>query len=132
MLNLHQKNTLLTLSQDYSSLIGVPYDQLDCWGVVREFYRIVFNINLKPYYESIPKTREMAKTIIYDSMVDFFEVKDRMFGDIFLIKMFGVESHIAVYLGNGTMLHTSKHSGCIIERVSKWEKLIVGTYRARK
>ena len=132
MSNLPQKNILQKISPDYSSLIGIPYDQLDCWGIVREFYRIVFNIDLKPYYETIPKTREMAKTIIYDSMADFYEVNDRMFGDIFLIKMFGVESHIAVYLGNGTMLHTSKHSGCIVERVHRWEKLIVGTYRARK
>jgi hypothetical protein len=99
---------------------------------VREFYRIVFNIHLKTYYETIPETREMAKSIIYDSMADFYEVNDRVFGDIFLIKMYGVESHIAVYLGNETMLHTSKHSGCIIERVTRWEKLIVGTYRARK
>jgi cell wall-associated NlpC family hydrolase len=132
MSNLHQSNILLKTSQDYSKLIGIPYETLDCWGIVREFYKIVFNIELRAYYEIVPKTREEAKEIVYNSMADFVEVKDREFGDIFLIKMFGVESHIAVYLGNGTMLHTSKHSGCLIEKVTRWEKLIVGTYRARK
>lgn len=132
MSNLHQKNTLPQTSQDYSKLIGIPYETLDCWGIVREFYKIVFNIELRAYYEIVPETREMAKSIVYNSMADFIEVNDRVFGDIFLIKIFGVESHIAVYLGNGTMLHTSKHSGCIIEKVARWEKLIVGTYRARR
>jgi len=64
-------------------------------------------------------------------MKDFKEVTDRKFGDILLIKLFGVESHIAVYLGNGFILHTSKHSGCLVERVARWEKLIVGTYRVK-
>ena len=116
----------------YSKLIGTPYSTLDCWGVVLEFYRLVFNVELKPYYEQIPETRDIAKRIVYDSMKDFIEVSEREFGDILLIKLFGVESHIAVYLGNGTMLHTSKHSGCLIDKISRWEKLIVGTYRMRQ
>lgn len=117
---------------DFSKLIGTPYEQLDCWGVVREFYKLVFNLELKQYYEEVPETRDMARNIVYASMKDFEEVKGpRQFGDIFLIRLFGIESHIAVYLGNGTMLHTSKHSGCLIEKTVRWERLIVGTYRIK-
>jgi cell wall-associated NlpC family hydrolase len=92
---------------------------------------MVFNVHLKQYYETVPETRDIAKSIVYDSMKDFVEVKERKFGDLLLIKLFGVESHIAVYLGEGVMLHTSKHSGCLIERTSRWEKLIVGVYRVK-
>jgi cell wall-associated NlpC family hydrolase len=120
------------ITQDFSKLIGTPYEQLDCWGIVREFYKLVFNLELKQYYEEVPETRDMAKNIVYASIKDFEEVKDaRRFGDIFLIRLFGIESHIAVYLGNGTMLHTSKHSGCLIEKTARWERLIVGTYRIK-
>ena len=119
------------ITQDYSSLIGRPYSELDCWQLVREFYRIVFNAHLKAYYDNIPETRDIAKSIVYDSMRDFIKVSDRQFGDLFLIKMLGVECHIAVYLGDGLMLHTSISSGAIIERVARWEKMIVGTYRAK-
>jgi len=116
---------------DYSNLIGIPYADKDCWGIVCDFYKIVFNIRLKQYYETVPESRDIAKSIVYDSMKDFVEVKERKFGDLLLIKLFGVESHIAVYLGEGMMLHTSKHSGCLIERTSRWEKLIVGIYRVK-
>jgi cell wall-associated NlpC family hydrolase len=116
----------------YFNLIGTPYERLDCWGIVREFYKLVFNLELKQYYEEVPETRDMAKNIVYASMKDFEEVTGpRQFGDIFLIRLFGIESHIAVYLGNGTMLHTSKHSGCLIEKTARWERLIVGTYRIK-
>lgn len=120
-------------SQAFFKLIGIPYETLDCWGIVRKFYKLVFNLNLKQYYEEVPETRDMAENIVYASMKDFVEVKDkREFGDILLIKLFGVDSHVGVYLGNGTMLHTSKHSGCLIEKISRWERLIVGTYRVKK
>lgn len=125
------KNIAQNCIPDYSKLIGVPYSEKDCWGIVCDFYRIVFNVDLKQYYETVPESRDIAKSIVYDSMEDFVEVKERKFGDLLLIKLFGVESHIAVYLGEGMMLHTSKHSGCLIERTSRWEKLIVGVYRVK-
>lgn len=118
---------------DFSKLIGTPYETLDCWGIVREFYKIVYGLELKQYYGEIPETRDMARNIVYASMKDFEEIKTgKQFGDILLIKLFGIESHIAVYLGNGTMLHTSKHSGCLIEKMTRWEKLVVGIYRVKQ
>lgn len=125
------KNTPPQPSPDFSKLIGVPYEKLDCWGIVVEFYKIVFNKTLKSYYDEVPKSRDIARSLVYSSMKDFEEVTDRKFGDIILIKLYGVESHIAVYLGSGKILHTSEHSGCIIENIARWEKLIVGFYRAK-
>lgn len=117
----------------YSSLIGTPYRVQDCWGVAREFYRLEFGIELKKYYEEVPETRDRARELVYDSMKDFKEVAGpREFGDLLLIKMFGIESHIAVWLGEGLILHTSEKTGCVIERVSRWEKLVVGTYRIKR
>lgn len=117
----------------FISLIGTPYEEKDCWAVVRDFYKLQFDMNLLPYYEEIPEGREDAKDLIYSSMKDFEEVVGpRKMGDIFLIRLYGVESHVAVYLGEEKMLHTSKHTGCIIESISRWSKLIVGTYRVRE
>jgi cell wall-associated NlpC family hydrolase len=118
-------------TQDYSKLLGTPYRDKDCWGIVVEFYKIVFNYDLKSYYDEIPTNRDIAKSLIYSSMGDFVSVdeKDILFGDILLIKLYGVESHIAVYLGEEKMLHSTLHSGCVIERTPKWKHLIVGYYR---
>lgn len=119
-------------SQICSKLVGVPYSVLDCWGLAVEFYKQVFEIDLKRYYDEIPQDRDVTKNLIYTHRGEFEEVKDRKMGDLITIRLFGIESHIAIYLGNNKILHTSKHSGGIIENISKWEKLIVGFYRIKK
>lgn len=118
--------------QDYSRLIGIPYIQSDCWSITREFYRIVFNIDLKHYYDSPPNDLRVANNLIYSSLGDFEKTSFRGFGDIILIKIGGIESHIAVYLGGGKMLHTSKNTGSVIENTTRWEKSITGYYRIKK
>lgn len=132
MSNSHLKNTRLRYTQDFSKLLGTPYAEKDCYGIVVEFYRIVFGIEMKRYYDEIPSDRDNAKALIYSSMGDFKKVEKPEFGDLLLIRLYGIESHIAVYLGEGLMLHSTLHSGCVIERTSRWEKLIVGYYRVDK
>lgn len=117
------------MEKDFSKLIGIPYSELDCWGIVREWYKIVYGIELKHYYQEIPKNRDIANNLIYSSMGDFKKVDSPIYGDIILIKLFGVESHIAVYLGNGKILHTSHNTGCIIDNLSKWQKVVTGYFR---
>lgn len=116
---------------EFSDLIGIPYSEKDCWGIAVEFYSKVFKIQLKNYYEQVPESRDIAKDIVYSSVEDFKEVTVPLFGDLILIKLHGVESHIAIYLGEGRMLHTTIHSGCVIDRLKRWEKLVVGYYRVR-
>lgn len=117
---------------DYSKLIGTPYSEKDCWGIVVEFYKIVYGIELKRYYEEVPTNRDIARNIVYSNLGDFSRVedKDKRFGDIILIKLYGVESHIGVYLEEDLMLHSTLHSGCVVERVTRWRHLISGYYRA--
>lgn len=120
------------MDADYSKLIGVSYSELDCWGVVREWYKIVYGIELKHYYNEIPNNRDITNNLIYSNMGDFKRVISPEFGDIILIKLFGVESHIAVYLGEGKIIHTSKNTGCMVDRLSKWEKVVTGYFRVEK
>jgi cell wall-associated NlpC family hydrolase len=118
----------------YKNLLGTPYSEKNCWDIVVQFYKQVFGITLKNYYDDIPSTRHEVKSIIHTNMPDFSKIedKDKKFGDIILIKLYGVESHIGVYLENDLMLHTTIHSGCVIERIARWRHLIVGYYRAVK
>lgn len=123
-----------SIQDSFKELIGTPYIEKDCWGIVVEFYKIVMGIDLKRYYDDIPSNRDIAKNLIYSNMGDFLKIeeKDAKFGDIILIKLYGVESHISVYLGEGKMLHSTLHSGCVIESISRWKNLIVGYYRVDK
>jgi cell wall-associated NlpC family hydrolase len=113
----------------YSEIVGRPYAELNCWEVAREFYRIEFGIELKhfPLEDSMDK-KEIEK-LIYSNQGDFDKVETPQFGDLILLKISGIESHIAVYLGAGKMLHTMISTGCVIDRVHKWDKTISGFYR---
>lgn len=115
-----------------SKLVGTPYETLDCWGIAKEFYRMAFNVELKAYYDGTPQPRDIAKKLIYTNMGDFEKVETApQVGDLIIIRLFGVESHVAIYLGEGRILHTSKANGCFIDQAAKWSHLIVGYYRVK-
>ena len=117
----------------YSSLIGIPYGEMDCWGVVREFYRMEKGILLESYYDAVPATKFDARDLVRSHIGEFDKVeKPEEYGDILLIRMLGVESHIAVYLGKGKILHTSIATGCIVDKLSKWERMVTGVFRVSK
>lgn len=115
-----------------NALIGTPYEVLDCFGVARNFYSIALSIELKHYYDEVPKTREESNNLIYSSMGDFIKVDNPQLGDLILMKMFGIESHIAVYLGEGKILHTQHVTGCVVADIEKYKKVITGFYRVNK
>lgn len=115
----------------YFELIGIPYSEKDCWGIVVDFYKLEFGIELKNYYDAPPNDIGKANKLIYSSMGDFEKVSDLKIGTILLISFKGIESHIAVYVGEGKILHSYDPVGCVIEPISKWEKLITGYYRIK-
>jgi len=126
------KNTLQPLSQDFSNLIGIPYETLDCWGVAKEFYKIVFRYDLLDYYDHAPNDNEIAKDLIAKSKSDFEEVETPEYGDILLINLQGIPCHIAIYLSPSTILHTVKGSGCLVDRYSRWTKMVRSIHRVKR
>lgn len=117
----------------YKSLIGRPYNKLNCWDIVREFYRLVYGIRLESYVNEVPENRAAINSVITSNMGHVVVEVDGepRFGDLILIKIHGIESHIGVYLEHGKFLHTSTKTGCVIENVDRWERVIVGYYRLK-
>jgi cell wall-associated NlpC family hydrolase len=117
----------------YAALIGRPYSKYNCWQLVREFYKIVYDIRLESYAQEIPEDREGINSLITSNMGHVVLKVDGVpqFGDLMLIKIHGIESHIGVYLGHGKFLHTSIKTGSVIENVDRWERVIVGYYRLK-
>lgn len=116
----------------YSSLVGTPYEKLDCWGIAKQFYKLCFGIVLNDYYSEVTSDRAKIEGLIRDCKKDFDQVTCPEFGDLILIRMRGLESHIAVYLGRGKILHTQINTGCVVDSLARWEKMVVGFYRVRK
>lgn len=112
-----------------SFLVGVPYSKMNCWDLTREFYRVSMGAELKHVSAGGPNDRVENSNLIYSSKGEFEKVDCPEYGDIILIKIRGIESHIAVYLGKGLMLHTCESTGSVVDRTDRWDKTITGYYR---
>jgi cell wall-associated NlpC family hydrolase len=122
------KDTTHQTTPEYSKLIGIPYKDLDCWGVVREFYSVMFNIELYKYYETTPKGKN-ASDKVHAALPDFKQVDSPRLGDIILIRLNGLPSHVGVFINDTHFLHTKELTGCILDRIGKWDRMIEGFFR---
>lgn len=117
--------------KSFKHLIGITYEEMNCWEAVRLYYKDVMNITLKNFQTEDPLNKEFTNEIICSEKGNFKKVNpaDRMVGDIIVISIRGIESHIAVYVGDGNMFHSSHKVGSVVESVRRWENLITGYYR---
>lgn len=122
----------LTSQDCFKEIIGTPYDLLDCWGVAINFYKLVYDYDLPQYYASAPNNTSVSNQLILSNMDDFSETNNPEFGDLVLINLLGMPSHVAVYLSSKKMLHTSRVTGCMIDNIKRWEKKIVGYYKVER
>ena len=76
----------------------------------------------------MPKGLEERKNLVHTNVGDFSEVKTPKFGDLILLKIMGYESHVAIYLGAGKLLHSTEKLGSHIDRMEKWNKMVTGCY----
>lgn len=85
-------------------------DGLDCLGVVVEFYRIAYGIDLSKNISD-----------------GWHDVANPNPGDVAEIRFYQSRfiDHCAVYLGNGMMLHATQNSGVIRSKVSTYQSRIV-------
>lgn len=115
-----------------NALIGVPYCEADCWQLAVRFYSLVFQVDLKHYYDETPRDRADRRCLIYSNRGEFELVDSPEFGDLILISILGIESHIGIFLGGDTFLHTKEATGSVIDRVSRYRTRITGYYRLKR
>lgn len=113
----------------FHSLIGIDYEKLNCWDLAEVFYERVFEIEVKHYFDEAPEDKSEIKSLIFSNIGDFTKVDSPEFGDLILINVHGIESHIAIYVGDGMFLHTTKGTGSCLDRIERWVKTISGYYR---
>jgi len=101
---------------------------MDCWVAVSHFYKIAFGVDLGINYDTTPDP-ETTQMMVRSNIGKFEKIEKPIPGDLMLIKIRGIESHIGVYLSPTTFFHSLKETGVAIERLAKWEKLVVGFYR---
>ncbi len=113
--------------------VGRPYESYHCFDLVKEFYLDHYEIDLRNFYDGkdIPD-KETVSTLIVSNKGNFIESEVPEFGDIVVIKLFGIESHIGVCIGGGRFIHSRKGSGSSIESLSRYKKLVSGYFRHKE
>lgn len=117
---------------NFSHLIGIPYKQMNCFQLAQAFYRDVLGKDLKHYCDVIPKERTDIQNLIFSNVGDFEKVESPQFGDIVIMKIYGLESHIGIFIDADRILHASENNGSILDRAFRWKTLISGYYRLRE
>ena len=117
--------------KNIAKYVGRPYEESNCLDLVKEFYKEWFNLEIKSYYEGATPDRYEAAALIKTNKGDFQKVDKPQFGDLVLIKLFGLECHIGIVIGGGKFLHSARNIGSNIDRLERYSQLIVGYYRHR-
>ena len=117
----------------YASLVGTPYEKAHCWDIVKSFYQIEFGIELNHQAINPPQQRKDIEHLIWSHKHEYIEVtgSELQFGDILLIRIRAIESHIGVYVGEGKILHSLDGVGCVVDLMTRWHHNVSGVYRVK-
>lgn len=113
--------------------IGRGYDEFNCFDLVKEFYFDHFGLVIKNYWEGGPvPSRQEVESLIVTNKGDFVQTDKPVFGDIIVIKLYGLECHMGIFIEGGKFLHSARNIGSLIDRVERYHKMIAGYYRHRE
>ena len=114
--------------ESFRKYIGLDYERYDCYEIIKLYNKEVLKRDLGKLYVARPSIRETEK-IVHHQRDNFVKVDSPTVGDIILFRVFGVACHIGMYINDKTFFHSRKTTGSCIEKLSVWEKRVVGYYR---
>lgn len=114
--------------------IGREYEKYNCFDLVKEFYADQFGLTLKNYWEGpVVPSRAEVESLVVSNKGDFVRVEGKpQFGDIVVIKLYGLECHIGVVVNESHFLHSARIIGSSMDRLERYAKMIGGYYRHRE
>ncbi len=112
-----------------SKYVGRGYEDYNCFDLVKEFYKDQFGLELKNYYEGDTPDRKETTSLIVSNKGDFVAVDTPQFGDIIVIRLYGLECHLGVCVDRSHFLHSARHIGSLLDRTERYSKMIAGYFR---
>lgn len=88
-------------------------------------------MELPSYYTDKPLGNTNIHGEIVSHISEYENVEIPRFGDIVLINIYGVPTHVGIYLDNENILHTTETTGTVVDKMSRWRSRIVGYYRVK-
>jgi cell wall-associated NlpC family hydrolase len=126
---------------DLTQYVGIPYVDkgtdpargLDCWQLVRLFYRTELGKEIPDYLAFYRSSFDKvdAQGVLMQARGDWVPVAPPRFGDLLLFRTVASPWHVAIALDDGLMLHSDEGHGSVIERRDgvRWRDRLYGAYR---
>lgn len=117
----------------FRKYIGRSYESYNCFELVKEFYKDQFGLDLSNYWEGgdVP-SRDQVESLIVSNKGDFVRVDTPEFGDIVVIKLYGLECHVGVVVSKTHFLHSARNIGSLMDRLERYSKMNGGYFRHRE
>ncbi len=120
-------------------LIGAPYVNggrdyetgLDCWGLVREYYRRL-GIKLPKHLIDIKRV-DAIMAEIDSNRHKWQELETPEVGCVVLLRLIGnpLPSHCGIYVGYGEFIHAVS-SSVQIDRIARWGPRVIGYFKPKE
>lgn len=119
----------------YKSL-GRDKNGIDCYGLVRLFYRDELGIKLPSLngkYDDSENGDQTGAVVTSEIKSRWKKIDSPRYGDVVVFRMRHMATHIGVVLDDSTFLHALKGRNSCIERLTHilWRSRIYGYYRLR-
>jgi len=124
---------------NYEKYIGLPYKELgrdvtgiDCWGLVRLFYKQELGIDLPSYADLYTSSRDPDLPATIESHKDSWLLSDTAdIGDVCLFNIYGEPLHVGIYIGNNKFIHARDGKDSVVESLdsTQWSKRFQGFYK---
>lgn len=123
----------------YNKYIGLPYaangrdeSGIDCWGLVRLFYKQEYSIELPSYteeYAGAYDTRILGMMDLYKN--NWAQVSQPEVGSVIVFNILGEPFHVGIYIGEGKFIHARDGMDSVVDSVAspRWVKRIEGYYK---
>lgn len=124
---------------NYNKYIGLPYASngrdesgIDCWGLVRLFYKQEYNIELPSYteeYSGAYDSRILDMMDLYKN--NWAQVQQPEVGSVIVFNILGEPFHVGVYVGEDKFIHARDGMDSVVESINspRWTKRIEGYYK---
>ena len=111
---------------------GRDFDGVDCWGLVRLFYKNEFKIDLPSFSSEYTQTDvQRIEELIAQYKEGWESTEQPEEGSIVLFRVLGSESHVGIVVNKEQFLHVRENQDSAIENFDSpfWKKRIVGYFK---
>lgn len=120
---------------NYCDLIGTRFkihgrnkdEGFDCYGLAIEVLRRNGIILKDAFYKDLD-TRETIREELH-AIIPHEKIENPQINCIIELAVHGEPLHIAVYIGNGMIIHTTHRTGVVLEPLARYKHQILGCYK---